>query len=67
MLDTEIAAAQNELTKTNGIGTMTREQWTTLESFLAEYARLPKRVDASRVFDDRFVRELYRNGKLIWP
>ncbi len=67
MLDVEIAAAQNELTRTNGIGAMTREQWTTLESFLAEYATLPKRVDVSRVFDDRFVRELYRNGKLVWP
>lgn len=66
MMDTEIAAAQNERTRAQGIGTMTREQWTGLESFLAEYGTLPKRVDVAAVFNDTFVNELYRDGKLIW-
>ncbi len=67
MLGTEIAAAQSDLTRTNGIGAMTRGQWATLEAFMAEYGTLPKRVEVSRVFDDRFIAELYRDGKLIWP
>jgi ABC-type nitrate/sulfonate/bicarbonate transport system substrate-binding protein len=63
MLDTEIEAARNS----RGIGTMTRDQWTALETFLADYGALPKRVDVGIVFDDSFVNELYRNGKLVWP
>lgn len=67
MMDTEIAAAQNERTRAQGIGTMTREQWAALESFLAEYGTLPKRVDVATVYDDSFVRSLYKDGKLVWP
>ena len=67
MLDTEIDAALSDRAKASGIGTMTKEQWSALESFLAEYGALPKRVDVSTVFDDSFVRDLYRRGKLVWP
>lgn len=67
MLDTEIAAAQTDLTRTRGIGAMTREQWSALESFLAEYSALPKRVDVSTVYNDTFVSDVYRSGKLVWP
>lgn len=67
MLDTEIAAAQNERTKANGIGTMTREQWLALGSFLADYKAIPKQVDVSTVYDDTFVSELYQSGRLVWP
>lgn len=63
MLDTEIAAAKNA----RGIGTMTREQWSTLESFLAEYGALPKRVDVSTVYDDSIVGSLYADARLVWP
>ncbi|MDO8506248.1 MAG: ABC transporter substrate-binding protein, partial [Candidatus Limnocylindria bacterium] len=67
MLDNEIDAAQTDATRARGIGTMTREQWTALEAFLSEYGALPKRVDVSTVFDDTFVNELYKSGKLAWP
>jgi ABC-type nitrate/sulfonate/bicarbonate transport system substrate-binding protein len=67
MMDTEIAAAQNDRTRAEGIGTMTREQWAALESFLAEYGTLPKRVDVTTVYDDSFVRSLYKDGRLVWP
>ncbi len=67
MMDTEIAAAQNDLTRARGIGAMTREQWTTLESFLAEYGTLPKRVDVATVYDASFVETLYKDGKVVWP
>ena len=67
MLDTEIAAAQNDRTRATGIGSTTREQWSALESFLAEYGALPKRVDVATVYDDSFMKDLYKSGKLVWP
>jgi ABC-type nitrate/sulfonate/bicarbonate transport system substrate-binding protein len=67
MLDTEIEAAQNDMTRARGIGAMTKEQWSALESFLSEYGALPKRVDVTTVYNDSFVNELYKAGKLVWP
>ena len=67
MLDTEIEAALTDRTRAAGVGTMTREQWSALESFLAEYAALPKRVDVTTVYDDSFVNRLYKGGKIVWP
>jgi len=67
VLDTEIGAAQNDVTRTRGIGATTREQWAALESFLSEYGALPKRVDVATVYNDSFVNELYKDGRLIWP
>jgi len=67
MLDTEIEAAQNDMTRARGIGAMTKEQWSTLESFLSEYGAIPKRVDVTTVFNDSFVNELHKSGKLVWP
>jgi ABC-type nitrate/sulfonate/bicarbonate transport system substrate-binding protein len=67
MLDTEIDAAQNDMTRTRGIGAMTKGQWSGLESFLSEYGAIPRRVDVTAVYNDSFVNELYKGGKLIWP
>ena len=63
----KIQAAQNDLTRARGIGATTREQWSALESFLSDYGAIPKRVDVTTVYNDSFVNQLYRNGKLIWP
>ena len=67
MLDTEITAAQNDMTRTRGIGATTKEQWSALESFLSDYGAIPKRVDVTTVYTDTFTNELYKDGKLIWP
>jgi ABC-type nitrate/sulfonate/bicarbonate transport system substrate-binding protein len=67
MLDTEIAAAQNDMTRSRGIGATTKEQWSALESFLSDYGAIPKRVDVTTVYDDSFTSQLYKDGKLIWP
>lgn len=67
MLDIEIAAAQTDMTRARGIGAMSREQWSALESFLSEYGATPKRVDVTTVYNDSFVNELYKSGKLVWP
>jgi ABC-type nitrate/sulfonate/bicarbonate transport system substrate-binding protein len=66
MLDTEIDAAQNDLTRTNGVGAMSRDRYVALRDFLLQYGGIAKTVDIDAVFSDRFVRDLYRDGRLIW-
>ena len=66
MLDTEIEAAQNDLTRANGIGAMDRPRYVALRDFLLQYGGLAKSVDVDAVFTDRFVKELYKDGRLIW-
>jgi ABC-type nitrate/sulfonate/bicarbonate transport system substrate-binding protein len=66
MLDTEIDAAQNDLTRANGIGAMDRARYMALHEYLLQYGVLPKSIDVDMVFQARFVNELYRNGQLVW-
>ena len=66
MLDTEIAAAQNDLTRAQGIGAMSRERYVALRDFLLQYGGLAKTVDVDAVFTDRFVKDLYKDGRLVW-
>jgi ABC-type nitrate/sulfonate/bicarbonate transport system substrate-binding protein len=66
MLDTEIDAAQNDLTRANGIGAMERSRYVALRDFLLQYGGLAKSVDVDAVFTDRFVKELYKDGRLVW-
>jgi ABC-type nitrate/sulfonate/bicarbonate transport system substrate-binding protein len=66
MLDTEIEAAQNDLTRTSGIGAMSRDRYVALRDFLLQYGGLAKSVDVDAVFTDRFVKDLYKDGRLVW-
>ena len=66
MLDTEIDAAQNDLTRANGIGAMERSRYVALRDFLLQYGALAKSVDVDAVFTDRFVKDLYKDGRLVW-
>jgi ABC-type nitrate/sulfonate/bicarbonate transport system substrate-binding protein len=66
MLDTEIDAAQNDFTQTNGIGAMSRERYVALRDFLLQYGGIAKTVDVDAVFTDRFVKDLYKDGRLVW-
>jgi ABC-type nitrate/sulfonate/bicarbonate transport system substrate-binding protein len=66
MLDTEIDAAQNDLTRVNGIGAMDRTRYVGLRDFLLQYGGIPKTVDVDAVFTDRFVKTLYKDGRLVW-
>jgi hypothetical protein len=66
MLDTEIEAAQNDLTRANGIGAMDRSRYVALRDFLLHYNALAKSVDVETVFTDRFVKDLYKDGRLVW-
>ena len=66
MLDTEIDAAQNDLTRANGIGAMDRSRYVALRDFLLQYGGLARTIDVDAVFTDRFVKELYKDGRLVW-
>lgn len=67
MLDAEIDGAITELTRREGLGAMTRQQWEDLQKLLVDLGAQPKAVDLGQIVDERFVREAYRNGRLIWP
>ncbi|MDP9281302.1 MAG: ABC transporter substrate-binding protein [Chloroflexota bacterium] len=67
MLDTEIDAALTDLTRAQGIGATTRDQWSNLHDVLASNGAISKRIDVDTVFTDRFTKELYKDGRLVWP
>ena len=58
MLDAEIAAAQNDLTRTQGIGAISSERWGALYRLLLDLGVLPKAIDLAAVIDDRALREV---------
>jgi ABC-type nitrate/sulfonate/bicarbonate transport system substrate-binding protein len=66
MMDTEIDAAQNDLTRASGIGAMDRSRYVGLRDFLLQYGGIPKTVDVDAVFTDRFVKTLYKDARLVW-
>ena len=67
MLLTEKEDAISPLTADNGLGWMTVEQWQALHDSLVEYGALASPVDVGAAFTDRFLREIYRGGELVWP
>ena len=64
MLQTELKNAQTDLTRRQGIGWMTRDQWQTFEDSLIANGALDKPVDVSQVFTTRFLEQVYSNGAI---
>ena len=68
MLDTELGAAENDLTDENGIGWMTAEQWRELHDYLVEFGGIPAPLDdVSVTYDDQFIQQAYKDGEMDWP
>ena len=65
MLDVELAAAQSELTRRQGIGWMTEAQWQALHDSLVEFDAIEKPVDVKKVFTTEYLARIYRDGKLV--
>jgi len=63
MLNTELDRAANE----NGFGWQTRAQWQALHDTLLEFGTITQSVDVSTVFTDVFLKEAYKDGKLVSP
>ncbi len=63
MMDTELAAAQSDLTDENGIGWMTPAQWQDLHDYLVEFGGIPAPLDDVAVtYDDGLVKEVYEGS-----
>jgi ABC-type nitrate/sulfonate/bicarbonate transport system substrate-binding protein len=68
MLNTEFdRGALTDLSRRNGIGWQTREQWQALHDALIEFKTIEKAVDVSRIYDDSLLKQAYSNGRVIWP
>jgi ABC-type nitrate/sulfonate/bicarbonate transport system substrate-binding protein len=67
MMNTEMDRAMTDLTRKNGVGWQTREQWQGFMDTLLEYKAIQKPVDLNSVFTDQFIRGAYKDGKLVWP
>ncbi len=67
MLAVESKAAVSELTRANGLGWMTSEQWNALYKSLQDFGAIEKPVDIKLLYTDQFLKRIYENGKLQWP
>ncbi len=67
MLKTELDDAISPLTEERGAAWMTDEQWRRLYDMLIEYEALAQPFDYKTAFTDRFLTDIYENGKLRWP
>ena len=68
MMDTELAAAQSDVTHMNGLGWMTGKQWQALHDNLVEFGGIPEPLDdVSVTYDDEPLKQAYKDGDLIWP
>lgn len=68
MMNTELDRAQTDLTRKNGIGWQTREQWQANHDLLLEYKVIEKPIpDIAAIYNDEFLKRIYKNGKLAWP
>ena len=67
MMRTEIADATSARTKSFGFGTMTHDQWASLQTFLLHHGAIPHNINVSEIYDDTFINGIYHQGVLIWP
>lgn len=67
MLRQELRDAQSALTDANGLGWMMAEQWKALYDQLIEFQALSKPFDFRSAYDETFIRQVYKDGKLQWP
>jgi ABC-type nitrate/sulfonate/bicarbonate transport system substrate-binding protein len=65
MLGVELEAAQSDLTRENGIGWMTEEQWRRLQDALVQHEAIEKPVDLQSVFTTEFLDEVYDDGRIV--
>jgi ABC-type nitrate/sulfonate/bicarbonate transport system substrate-binding protein len=64
MLDTEIEAAQSDLTRRYGIGWMEERQWQAMQDALVEFKGIEKPTDVKQAFTTKYLAPVYKDGKL---
>ncbi|MGH2583421.1 MAG: hypothetical protein ACRDJE_00735, partial [Dehalococcoidia bacterium] len=65
MLDVELEAAQSDITRQNGIGWMTEQQWAALQDSLVEHNAIDRPVDVGKVFSTEYLRQVYKDGPIL--
>lgn len=60
ILDTELVNAQNDLTRTNGVGWFTQQQFRALTDVLLEYGALEQDIDLEAALDRSFLENIHR-------
>ena len=67
MLETELADAVSEVTRSRGLGWMTDAQWKAFYDQFIKFDALPKAFDYRTAYTDRFLEAVYDGDKLVWP
>lgn len=67
MLETELARAETDLTRANGLGYQTEAQWQKLADVLAEYGVIAKGIDVKKAFSPNIPSAFLKGGKVAWP
>jgi hypothetical protein len=67
MLEVELNMTEGPVSKANGIGWSTPEQWRALNESLLEFGGVSTSVAPEDMFSDRILRSVYKDGQLIWP
>jgi ABC-type nitrate/sulfonate/bicarbonate transport system substrate-binding protein len=65
MLDVELESAQSDITRQNGIGWMTEQQWSALQDSLVEYNAIDRPVDVRKVFTTEYLSQVYKDGPIL--
>jgi len=67
MLRVELEMAEGPITRTNGVGWASHDQWQALHDSLLAFDGLKTPLDVDTAFTDRILRAVYRDGRPLWP
>ena len=67
MLRVELDMAAGPVADEKGIGWATPQQWQAFHDSLLAYGGVSRAVDVNTVFTDRILRNVYRDGQVVWP
>jgi ABC-type nitrate/sulfonate/bicarbonate transport system substrate-binding protein len=67
MLQTELDMADSPVTRSNGIGWGSHDQWQAYHDSLLAFGGLKGPVDVDAAFSRRILEQISRDGRLVWP
>lgn len=67
MLETELARARTDQTRSSGLGFQSEAQWQKLADTLVEYGVIGGGLDVKQAFSDTIPASFLKDGKVEWP
>jgi ABC-type nitrate/sulfonate/bicarbonate transport system substrate-binding protein len=67
MLRVELDMADGPVSKEQGIGWATTQQWQSFHDSLLAYGGIDHAIDVKTAFTDKILHGVYRDGQLVWP